>query len=259
MQCLTVVSLLLSVLAQPTHLRQSDSNLYSQLQTQVQSADALIKSVRKDIGLITLAMEQEIQLEDAKELQNILQEDQENATNSQNQLEETVNSVEKGNLRSEMKVLYRSAEELFDDFSEIQGNLSDLQSKISEKFPKSSNFMEITEDLAQTPSVDQLLEIAGCLETLIRAHRDVNNLISTYQGQTQSIKTQESVLMLRKNVLRGTVESQAEALQKQRELIADAQAKVANALTALQSSAKVLAQKGEILNSLQAEILAYSQ
>lgn len=265
MKCLTVCLLLLSVYSQPSsslRLHQSDSPLYTELQTAVQSADLASQLVTKDLKLIKLVLQGAVSQQDGEELGKVIEDDREKLGKAKETLEEAVRAVENANLRAEMNILYRSSGETLDQITDIEQELIAVAEEIEAKVPQTAPFPEKsrkpTADLASTtPSVDQLLEITACLETLIRAHKGANELLATIQPD--GILTPESSQLTHRKSLRGTEGKKAEMLQRQKELVTETQDKVAKAMTALQESARLLSHKSQLIDSLQTQILSSSQ
>ena len=245
-------------------LHQADSPLYTELQAAVQSADLTSQLVTKDLKLIKLVLQGTISLEDGEELGKVIGDDKEKLGKAKGVLEEAVRAVERANLRAEMNILYRSSCETLDQITDIAQDLAAVAEELEGKVPQRAQFLEETTEpttdlAASTPSVDQLLEIASCLETLIRAHKGANEILATIQSDSSIVGKQESAQSPRRKTLRGVEERKAELLQRQKEVVVEAQTKVANALAALQESAQLLAHKSQLIDSLQAQILSASQ
>lgn len=265
-KCLTVCLLLLSVHGQSNsslRLHQPDSPLYSDLQAQLQSADSSSQLVAKDLKLVKLVLQVPVSQEDGEEIGRVIGEDRVKLGKARGGLEDAIKAVERANVRAEMSLLYRSACETLDKIAELAEDLATIAEDLMAKTPEVDQSAEETTEPAADlttamPSIDQLLEIAGCLETLIRAHKGANEILAAIQGEASSNGTQESALFLRKKTLRGAMETRADSLQRHKELVAEAQDKVAKALAALQESAQLLAHKSQLIDSLESQILSAS-
>lgn len=276
MKCLTVVMLALCVTAEPTRAtflrKPSDSSVPLRLQQSITLSEDTAKAVLQDLSLLKLLETQQVSDQDKEQIRKVAAEDRAKLTAASEALIEVIHEVEQGNMRSEVSLLYRAANENAKKLAQVSEELALIEKALQpeakevkaaetkEHDSKESESAQVVIPLKaivlSAPSVDQMLQIAVCLETLLRAHKSSNDILDAIDNEQHSIEEQQAVLNQRKQTLRSVVSTRADALQRHRDLVTEAKEKVAKALEALQESQQLLEEKARVIEDLEKRVLA---